>query len=340
MARATSACGLTTAREWRQCGGVNGSRRLRELTATLGIALGSLVVLALAGGGAAGAGTTTTRSASTTTATTTTGEGPRLAFGYDRSAPLDVVDHGVVERRGSVAVHDIEYSSGNERIQGYLVEPTRPGRLPGVVLVHGAGGTRTELLGEAIELARRGAVALTITAPSTADPLPQPTTVAQLLSGTVVTTVRDVVAVRRAADVLATRPTVDPERIGYLGWSAGAKTGAFVAAADPRFHALALLSAGADRLSAFTASAPEADRSLVRRALGSVDPIRYIALARPGTLLLEDGTRDAVVPRDALENMVRAAPPQTLVRWYPTGHALDAQAYRGAFTWLLRRLRR
>ena len=275
----------------------------------------------------------------TTTAPAAAGEGPQLAFGYDRSAPLDFVDHGVVERRGSVAVHDIQFRSGAERIQGYLVEPISPGRRPGIVLVHGAGGDRSELLDKAIELAQRGAVALTITAPSTAYPLPQPTTVAQLLTGTTLTALRDVVAVRRAADVLISLPTVDPKRIGYLGWSAGAKTGTFVVAADPRFRALALLSAGADPVSAFVASAPAAYRRLVRRALSSVDPIRYVALAHPGTLLLEDGTRDAVVPHEALENVVNAAPRGTLVRWYPTGHALDAKAYGDAFTWLLQRLR-
>jgi dienelactone hydrolase len=320
---------------------VKGFRRLVcEPRATLRIVLGWLVVAALVGSGTTRV-TAATRASTATTTTTATREGPRLAFGYDRSAPLEFVDHGVVERRGSVAVHDIEYRSGTERVEGYLVEPTRPGgRLPGIVLMHGAGGDRSELLGEATALAQRGAVALTITAPSTAYPLPQPTSVAQLLSGTIVTTVRDVVAVRRAADVLATRPTVDPERIGYLGWSAGAKTGAFVAAADPRFRALALLSAGADLLSAFVAAAPATDRRLVRRELGSVDPIRYVALARPGTLLLEDGSRDAVVPHDALENVVHAAPARTVVRWYPTGHALDAEAYRDAFTWILRRLGR
>jgi dienelactone hydrolase len=37
-------------------------------------------------------------------------------------------------------------------------------------------------------------------------------------------TVRDVLAVRRAADVLDSLPTVAANRIGYLGWSAGAKT--------------------------------------------------------------------------------------------------------------------
>ena len=82
----------------------------------------------------------------------------------------------------------------------------------------------------------------------------------------------------------------------------------------------------------------KASRALVRRELGSVHPLRYAALARPGTLLLEDGTGDKVVPRKALENMIHAAPPKTVVRWYPAGHALNARAYDEAFTWLLTKL--
>jgi dienelactone hydrolase len=318
---------------------VGANAGLRALS-RLPLGLGTLGLLALTGCGhtAASAPTTTSRAATTTTSTAS-GQGPQLAFRYDRSAPLRFVDHGVVQRRGAVAVHDIEFRSGPERIQGYLVEPVRPGRLPGVVLVHGSVGDRAELLGHAIELARRGAVALTITAPSTAYPVPRPTTLAQLLVGAALTIRRDVVAVRRAADVLASRPKVARKPIGYLGWSAGAKTGTFVAAADRRFGALALLSAGADPVSAYVASAPAADRTLVRRALGSVDPLRYVALARPGTLLLEDGTLDAVIPRAALDNVVHAAPRGTLVRWYPAGHALNATAYNDAFAWLLRRLR-
>ena len=48
---------------------------------------------------------------------------------------------------------------------------------------------------------------------------------------------------------------------------------------------------------------------------------------------------DAVVSREALENMIEAAPHGTVVRWYPAGHALTAAAYRDAFTLLLARLR-
>jgi uncharacterized protein len=259
-------------------------------------------------------------------------------FGYEHSQPLGYMDRGVVAHPGPVTVRDIAYVSGSERVGGYLVE--RAGRKvqPAVVLVHGSGGDRRELLAAAVALAQRGIVAMTITEPSAAHP-PAPATGRALLAQSRAVTVRDVIAIRRAADVLASLPIVDRRRLGYLGWSAGARTGAFVAASDRRFKALVLLSAGADKLTAFVNAAPAPLRPLVEHQLGSVDPLRYITWARPRTLLLEDGRRDAVVPRHALLNMIHAAPAGTIVHWYTAGHALDASAFRDAFAWLVRKLR-
>jgi len=220
-------------------------------------------------------------------------------------------------------------------IDGLLVEPSASGRHPAVVIVHGAGGDRRELLGQARALARVGIVALTITEPSTAHPLPRATTLPELLDGARRTQLRDAAAVRTAVRYLAGRRDVDRRRLGYLGWSAGAKTGAFVAGS---FRALALLSAGADPVSRFVAAAPPSAHALVRRALTPADPIRAIARARPGTILLEDGRRDAIVPRRALENVIRAAPPRTTVRWYDAGHALDRRAWADARAWLVAKL--
>ena len=143
---------------------------------------------------------------------------------------------------------------------------------------------------------------------------------------------------RRAVDVLRSLPSVDPKRIGYVGWSAGAKTGAFVAAAEPRVRALALLSAGAAPLSEYVDAAPSDLKPEVERVLGSVDPLRYVARARPGTLLLADGRRDEVVPQQALQNVIDAAPQDTSVRWYASGHELSTRAYTDAIEWLTKKL--
>jgi dienelactone hydrolase len=207
------------------------------------------------------------------------------------------------------------------------------------VFVHGTGGDRSELLEEARRLAGRNVVTLTITEPSTPSPPARaPGGAAALLDRIQAAQVLDVVAIRRAADLLGSLPQVDKRRIGYLGWSAGARTGTFVAASEPRVRALALLSAGAAPVSAYVANAPQSLRGVVRRVLGSLDPIRYIALARPSSILLEDGAKDEIVPHAALLNIVHAAPKGTAVRWYDAPHALDRAAYRDAFDWLLRKL--
>jgi dienelactone hydrolase len=298
--------------------------------------LAAAVLLALAVAGLAACGGGSKHSAGTTT---TAAQAPeRLTFGYDASKPLDRIDRGIVARRGSITFHDVGFVSNGEHVDAYVVEPAGRARRPAVVLVHGSGGDRSELLGGALALARRGIVAMTITAPSSARPPAATSSPRVRIAQARSVTVRDVVAVRRAADVLASLPNVDPRRIGYLGWSNGAKTGAFVAAADRRFRALVLLSGGADTLADFVAAAPAGLRPLVRRQLGLVDPLRYLPHAARGSVLLLDGTRDDVVPRRALRNMIRAAPPGTVVHWYPAGHALDLTAYRAAYAWLVAKL--
>ncbi len=312
-------------------------RRLEATRSTrLAVGLGAAALgsaLALSGcGGSSKPATTAAKPAKPVAAAS-----PRLGFGKG-SSPLGYVDHGIVSHRGAIAVHDVSYSSGGHRIGGYLIEQAGAPARPAVILVHGSGGDRGELLGDAIALAKRGVVAMTITEPSSAYPLPTPTSAAQLLSESRKTVEEDVVAVRRAADVLQSLKAVDPARIGYLGWSAGAKTGAFVVASDPRFKAFALLSGGADPVSAFVAAAPASMRSQVKIVLGSVDPLRYLGYGRPRTILLEDGTRDSVVPHEALENFIHAAPAGTVVHWYGADHQLTTAAYATAFAWLAARL--
>jgi dienelactone hydrolase len=263
---------------------------------------------------------------------------PRLDFSYDTSAPLRYADHGRINKASyPIAIHNVTFSSGGRTIEAYLLVPPGSGKRPAVVFVHGSGGDRSELLGQAADLAARNVVTLTITAPSHAV-TKTPRTLNGLLDQARALTVNDVVAVRRAVDVLQTLPSVDDKRIGYVGWSAGARLGAVVAASEPRIKAFVLVSAGADPLSAFVANAPAGARDKVRRVLGSVDPLRYIAWAQPGSLLLEDGRRDEVVPQSALMNVVDAAPKGTKVRWYAAGHALNRKAYRDAFDWLATKL--
>jgi dienelactone hydrolase len=272
---------------------------------------------------------------------TTPAPAPRgsTPFDYDASRPLDVRDAGRANKNYPIVLRDVSYASDGRRVEGFLALPPGAARRPGVVFLHGSGGDRGQLVVQAMWLAARGSVTLAITAPSarTKD-TSQGLTPVQALRRQRDLSVRDVVAVRRAVDVLRARPEVDPARLGFVGWSAGARTGALLAGVEHRIGAFVLMSGGAAPVSVYASQAPAALRDDVRRLLGPVDPLRTIAKARPGTLLLQDGRQDEVVPRGALEDLATATPDGTDIRWYDAGHELDTKAYRDQLAWLARKL--
>ena len=297
-----------------------------------------LTLAALAGcGGSSGDGDA---GPTTTAETAPAPSGSDTPFAYDRSAPLVARDAGRANSKYPIVLRDISYSSGGKRVEAFLALPPGKQKRPGVVFVHGAGGDRGQLLVQAMWLAGRGAVTLAITAPSATTPpaTAQGLTPAARLQRQRDTAVADVVAVRRGLDLLAARPGVDPERLGYVGWSGGARTGALLAAAEPRLDAIVLMSGGATPVAQYASQAPEALRDDVRRLLGPVDPLRTIAAARSGTLLLQNGRQDEVVPLAALQDLAGASPRGTDIRWYDAGHPLGQQAYRDQLAWLARKL--
>ena len=260
-------------------------------------------------------------------------------FAYDAAKPLGFVDRGRVNHGYPVAVDDVSFTSGKDRVSAYLVRPTgKRGKLPAVVYLHGAGGDRQELLVPATWIAARGAIALTITAPSVVAQEPRAKGV-PFLRWQADVQERDVVAVRRAVDLLAARKDVDPKRIGFVGWSAGSHTGAILAGVEPRLRAVVLMSCGVAPVSEYTSLARPALRGPIKRYLGAIDPLRYVRHAHASSLLLQDGRTDTVVPRAALLTVIQATPHGTEVRWYPAGHALDNGAYRDQLAFLADKLK-
>jgi uncharacterized protein len=261
-------------------------------------------------------------------------------FDYDASVPLAVRDAGRANSKYPVVLRNVSFASGGKRVQAFLALPPGGGRRAGVVYLHGSGGDRGQLLVQAMWLAGRGSVALAITAPSSgaAADTARGLTPVQGLQRQRDLAVGDVVAVRRAVDLLRSRPEVDPERIGFVGWSAGARTGALLSGVERRIGAFVLMSGGAAPVDVYAAQAPASVRPHVRRLLGPVDPLRLIKQARPGTLLLQDGRQDEVVPRGALEDLAGATPAKSEIRWYDAGHELNTAAYRDQLDWLVRKL--
>lgn len=258
-------------------------------------------------------------------------------FSYGESAPLAFENRGRVNRDYPISVYDVSFASKGQRVAAYLLLPPGGRPRPAALVVHGAGGDRTQLLVQALWLAGRGAITLVLTAPSSGAAPPAQGNPRAALEQQRNLVARDVIAVRRAVDLLTARRDVDPARIGYLGWSAGARTGAIAAGVEPRLRALVLMSGGATPVSEYAATAPAALRADVTRILGQADPLRLVRRARPGSLLLQNGKRDETVPRAALDALAAAAPDPD-VRWYDAGHALNDAAYRDQLDWLVARL--
>jgi dienelactone hydrolase len=255
----------------------------------------------------------------------------------DHGAPL-ALEHGATTERDGVRLEDIAYASGDDRVEGYLVSPRDTvEKLPAVVFLHGSGDDRSEQLDTAVALAERGAIAMTITAPSRGKRPPAGATGEDLVRWQGGTIAADVVAARRAFDVLAADDRVDDERLGLVGWSMGGRLASLVAGVDDRVRATVLMSVGAAPVEAYVEGAPAELQDVVREALEPIDPLSHVGDAR-GAVLVQAGRQDSIVPRAALEAVIDAAPKGTKVAWYPTDHALNDQARADRLEWLAQEL--
>ncbi|HSL66021.1 MAG TPA: acetylxylan esterase [Gaiellaceae bacterium] len=293
----------------------------------------ALVALLAACGGDDEAAPTTTSSAATTTAPAA----PSDPFAYDAAAPLRFRDLGRVNEGSRLEVRDVRFAGADGGdVQAYLVRPPGEGPYPAVVYLHGQGADRLQLVGMAAWLAARGAVALTLDSPFVAEQ-PQGTGMAALRSERDLA-VRGILDARRAVDLLRSLPQVDDGRIGLVGFSAGARSGAVLAGVERRISAYVLWSGGSEPVAAYTSQLPAGLRAEAGRLLSDVDPLRWVARSR-SELLFQTGREDEVVPRAALERLFSAAPEPKERRWYAAGHELDVQAYRDQLDWLTERLR-
>jgi dienelactone hydrolase len=258
-------------------------------------------------------------------------------FEYDRSLPVAFADRGRVNRASPIVVRDVSYASRGHRVRAFLVTPPGRGPFPAVIYAHGSGEDRLAFVGVAAWIVARGAVAITVDQPSPAGPDPQPDAIAALRRQRN-RTARSVVDFRRAIDVLASLPQVDEKRIGFVGFSAGARVGAILAGVEKRIEAYVLMSGGARPVGEYLEPVSPEARAQAGELLSAVDPLQHVARAAPAALLFQNGRRDELVPRNALEALAEAGSEPKEIRWYDAGHGLNVQTYRDQLDWLEREL--
>lgn len=128
--------------------------------------------------------------------------------------------------------------------------------------------------------------------------------------------------VRRTVDLLASRPEVDPRRIGITGISMGGIVAATAAGQDQRLFRAVLILSGGDlhhiihharetrNLSRMIRSMPLPERSKLEREIEAVDPLRHAAGLRDratgGRVLMINATEDRTIAPSCTRKLASA----------------------------------
>ncbi len=220
--------------------------------------------------------------------------------------------HDLPEYPFAPAAEDVRFPSlDGTPLAGWFV-PGAPDRAPTVVLLHGYGNSRPQLLPHAAYLHRAGYHTLLIDFRNRGRSGGDAVTVGAM----------EPLDVRGAVSYLCGRPDVDPSRIAVQGVSLGAAAGILAAANDPRIAAVVAESAFADLAGAIRRSfeyfiglpafpfAP-VTVAIVELRLGAravhVRPVEAIRRLHRPAFIIDDLADDLVPPRSG-ERLYEAAP--------------------------------
>jgi cephalosporin-C deacetylase-like acetyl esterase len=260
-----------------------------------------------------------------------------LKFDYDQKAPLDVQAISV-EMRDGVKVRDITFASPlGGRVAAFLVEPpdTAPAAPhPGILWIHwlepaSPHSNRLQFVDEAVTLAEQGVVSILPDGFWSTTPA-KSVNVGQFGWNTEFghdrdVSIKQVIELRRALDVLLAQPGIDPSRIGYVGHDFGAMYGALVAAIDRRPQKYVFLTptySFADWF-VFGSKYSDEENAAYQKEMAVLDPTRFVSQAAPAKLFFQFAHHDYYVPERAAQVLYNAASDPKEIAWYDAAHDME-----------------
>ena len=246
-----------------------------------------------------------------------------LAFGYDRGLPLEI-ERRTLRSSETLSVERFEFTSRNDqRVPGLLLsDPRRDGPQPLILAAH--PGTLDKgsdyVLWPAQQWVARGAICATIDQAGHGERARRPVTMDDFLNyplRRLDQTLQTAVDWMRALDWLAALPEIDPERIGFVGFSMGGMRGAPFVGLDARVRAAAFcISAAAARGGSGEAPTNPIDRLAARLS----DPGVYAPMTAGRPILVVAGERDDLVTPEAVQRFYELLPEPREIVWLPCGH--------------------
>ncbi|HSA81318.1 MAG TPA: dienelactone hydrolase family protein [Geminicoccaceae bacterium] len=161
--------------------------------------------------------------------------------------------------------------------------------------------------------------------------------------------VATVVDIRRLVDWAETRPDIDRERIGLIGFSMSALVASVTIAHEPRLAAGVLVMGGADpheilaacnreiedareRIRAQLGWSLERFRRELEQALAGINPARFAGMTDPSRVLIIEAGADTCVPRSARERLWHAmGRPERIAYSYDHRMAFLAMTFLGGY---------
>lgn len=260
-------------------------------------------------------------------------------FPFEMETRLETPDYTVraVRFPSPIATADVENNTIHAEYFAPKGQGDIPGKRPAVIVLHILGADFALSRYMAVRLAERGVLALFVKLPYYGErrPIDKNTGAAKtFLSSDIARSVlamrQGICDVRRAAAWLASRPEVDPDKLGVTGISLGGIVSSIAAAVDPSLNCAAFLLAGGD-LASVLWNMPEGARyktSWIKsgRTFQDLemltlpyDPLTYASGLKGKRVIMMAGNTDDVIPPESARKLWEAAgrPPIT---WFDCGH--------------------
>jgi cephalosporin-C deacetylase-like acetyl esterase len=275
----------------------------------------------------------------TTHAQSATEVAARKALFRYKESPVTVKEVSS-EQRGDVTVRDVTFSSGPGReTKAYLVVPKGNGPFAGILWVHWLGeekSNRTQFLDEAVELAPQGAVSLLVDAMWSAprwfgNRIPEKD---------YENSIRQVIELRRAVDLLLSQPNVDKTRIGFVGHDYGAMYGMLMAGVDQRINTFVFIAATQSLNDwAFLDPQPKSKAAYLKQN-SNLELTDYLRQIRNASKLFQFGKNDFYVSQADAAVLFAAAPEPKQRKMYEASHKMESNdIVRDRDEWLVKELK-
>ncbi len=260
-------------------------------------------------------------------------------FDYDRTAPLGLHEVGR-ETRGSVLIRDITFTPVNPPVKAFLVSPAAgAGGHAAILYVHWLGEpvttNRTEFLDEAIALADHGVVSLLVDT-MWAEPKWYGHRVPE---EDYARSIRQVIELRRALDLLMAQPGVDPHRVALVGHDFGSMYGVLAGALDHRARTYVFMAGVPHFIDWFLFARQPQDPASYRRQIAPLDPANFVGRLSPASVFFQFAQKDDFVSAAQAAEFYAAAGPRKQRATYPGGHDMHTAAVAAdRVAWLSREL--